>query len=141
MNPYRNPFGSEAVISHSDDDGEEAIIYTGEDIMLSHAEDEDDETKSETVADVFNTLTEKQKTVVYALIGQALEDGGKTDEDDKSVEHADNDQSNDETVADVFNALSDKDDEDGKSVEHSDKNKEEDEMATQNEKTVAEVFV
>ena len=28
----------------------------------------------ETVADVFNTLTEKQKTVVYAMIGQALED-------------------------------------------------------------------
>ena len=30
----------------------------------------------ETVADVFNTLTDKQKTVVYALIGQALEDAG-----------------------------------------------------------------
>lgn len=28
----------------------------------------------ETVGDVFETLTEKQKTVVYALIGQALED-------------------------------------------------------------------
>lgn len=27
-----------------------------------------------TIADVFNTLTEEQKTVVYALIGQALED-------------------------------------------------------------------
>ena len=30
-----------------------------------------------TVADVFNTLTEEQKTVVYALIGQALEDNEK----------------------------------------------------------------
>ena len=29
----------------------------------------------ETVRDVFETLNEKQKTVVYALIGQALEDG------------------------------------------------------------------
>ena len=28
----------------------------------------------ETVRDVFETLNEKQKTVVYALIGQALED-------------------------------------------------------------------
>lgn len=38
----------------------------------------------ETVADVFNTLNEKQKTVVYALIGQALEDAEGTDEyDDK----------------------------------------------------------
>lgn len=33
--------------------------------------------ENETVEDVFNTLNEKQKTVVYALIGQALEDGGK----------------------------------------------------------------
>ena len=32
--------------------------------------------ENETVEDVFNTLNEKQKTVVYALIGQALEDGG-----------------------------------------------------------------
>lgn len=30
-----------------------------------------------TVADVFDTLTEEQKTVVYALIGQALEDNEK----------------------------------------------------------------
>ena len=35
----------------------------------------------ETVRDVFKTLTEKQKTVVYALIGQALEDA-KNDEYD-----------------------------------------------------------
>ena len=35
----------------------------------------------ETVRDVFETLTEKQKTVVYALIGQALEDA-KNDEYD-----------------------------------------------------------
>ena len=35
-----------------------------------------------TVADVFNTLTEEQKTVVYALIGQALEDNEKNDEED-----------------------------------------------------------
>lgn len=33
----------------------------------------------ETVADVFNTLSEKQKTVVYAMIGQALEDAGNGD--------------------------------------------------------------
>ena len=35
----------------------------------------------ETVRDVFETLNEKQKTVVYALIGQALEDA-KNDEYD-----------------------------------------------------------
>lgn len=36
----------------------------------------------ETVRDVFETLTEKQKTVVYALIGQALEDAQDNDEED-----------------------------------------------------------
>lgn len=44
----------------------------------------------ETVADVFETLTEKQKTVVYALIGQALEDAGKSDDEegeDSNMKH------------------------------------------------------
>ena len=38
----------------------------------------------ETVGDVFNSLSEKQKTVVYALIGQAIEDakGGDDEEDE-----------------------------------------------------------
>lgn len=59
--------------------------------IISHAEKENIDTKKEseeTVADVFNTLTEKQKTVVYALIGQALEDAESDDEDDEKVEHS-----------------------------------------------------
>lgn len=39
-----------------------------------------------TVKDVFDTLTEEQKTVVYALIGQALEDAGVSDEDETDDE-------------------------------------------------------
>lgn len=50
--------------------------------VLEHAEAE----KEETVADVFNTLTDKQKTVVYALIGQALEEAGAKAEEDKDEE-------------------------------------------------------
>ncbi len=42
--------------------------------------------KEKTVQDVFNTFTEEQKTVVYALIGQALEDAGVSDEDDTEDE-------------------------------------------------------
>ena len=42
-----------------------------------------------TVADVFNELTEEQKTVVYAMIGQALEDAGVS-EDDESEEGEEN---------------------------------------------------
>ena len=103
----------DSIIKHGEASDEEAIIYTGEDIALYHSdenesasmshaddaktEEKGDEKKSmaenqtkktddeETVADVFNTLTEKQKTVVYAMIGQALEDaeGGESEEDDE----------------------------------------------------------
>lgn len=49
--------------------------------------------KEKTVKDVFDELTEEQKTVVYALIGQALEDAGVDDEDneddeDENVKHS-----------------------------------------------------
>lgn len=89
----------DSIISHGEESDEEAIIYTGEYIRLKHSDDkEDDETakektnmekkkneNEETVEDVFNTLTEKQKKVVYALIGQALEDaqGGDNDDEDE----------------------------------------------------------
>ena len=98
----------DAILSHGEASDEEAIIYTGEDITLCHANDEEDlelehkeeqmkkEEKDlelehaegdETVADVFETLNEKQKTVVYALIGQALEEAeeseGSDDENSK----------------------------------------------------------
>lgn len=89
----------DSIISHGEESDEEAIIYTGEYISLKHSDDkEDDETakektnmekkkneNEETVEDVFNTLTEKQKKVVYALIGQALEDaqGGDNEDEDE----------------------------------------------------------
>lgn len=80
----------DAVITHGDDSDDEAIIYTGEEFSLTHS-DETKETKSngkpedeETVEDVVNSMTEKQKTVMYAIIGQALEDAGKSN--DKSEE-------------------------------------------------------
>lgn len=87
-------------IAHSGEAEEEGIIYTGFEFTLAHADDSEKEEekvaeetkktegdeKEETVADVFNTLNEKQKTVVYAMIGQALEDAGKTDETDNPKE-------------------------------------------------------
>lgn len=95
----------DSIICHGEESEEEAIIYTGEDISLSHADNEEmkeekpmEDTKkvennsdNKTVKDVFDTLTEEQKTVVYALIGQALEDAGKTDEnydeEDNNMKH------------------------------------------------------
>lgn len=89
------------VMAHSDD-GDDAIdeLYAGynENIMIHSADDAEDNKKEDkkmadekntnnksekTVADVFNELTEEQKTVVYAMIGQALEDAGVSDDDDE----------------------------------------------------------
>lgn len=102
-----NPGASiESVIMHGEESEEEAVIFTGEEISLFHAADSnseqkgkkemDNETKKpdeaskkpedKTVADVFNELTEEQKTVVYAMIGQALEDAGVSDEDESEGE-------------------------------------------------------
>lgn len=99
----------ENVIKHSADgedtvSDDECYLYTGEDICICHADDKKEESDKmaeetkktteqegeETVADVFNTLNEKQKTVVYAMIGQALEEAGASDDDDeeeKEVKH------------------------------------------------------
>lgn len=82
----------ESVIKHDDSGDEEAVIFSGESICHSDDNKEekptaDDAKKKETggeektVADVFETLNEEQKTVVYALIGQALEDNKNSDKD------------------------------------------------------------
>ena len=59
--------------------------------------------KEKTVKDVFDTFTEEQKTVVYALIGQALEDAKKDDmddEDEKNMKHSEG--GNDYMYTNVF---------------------------------------
>lgn len=82
----------DSFMSHSEESEDEAIIYTDEDISLYHAEEEKKEEEDKkvaetekTVKDVFDTLNEEQKTVVYAIIGQALGEQG----DDDEVEHSD----------------------------------------------------
>ncbi len=92
----------DSVMSHGEESDDEAIIYTGEDISLFHADEKKDkpadkkeepkdtdktDKKSEdeeTVADVFNTLTEKQKTVVYAMIGKALEEKEESEDNNNN---------------------------------------------------------
>ena len=80
---------------------DEVVIYTGEELSLSHASDDDqadengegakEEKKDmaeKTVKEVFDTLNEEQKTVVYAMIGQALEDAGANEEEEEEdVKH------------------------------------------------------
>lgn len=97
-------------MAHSDDlENGEAIIYSDEEdtaMVISHAEEQpeakpESETedkpegekmadKEKTIQDVFDTLTEEQKNVVYALVGQAIEDakGSKDDDDEeKDMKH------------------------------------------------------
>jgi caudovirus prohead protease len=97
----------ENIISHGEDSCDEAIMYFGEDIELEHSDGikEKSDSKKEgskmadanqsvkddrTIGDVFDTLTEDQKTAVYAIIGQILEDNGigdKSKEDDNKMKH------------------------------------------------------
>ena len=85
---------------------------------VSHADKEDEkeekesEEDEETVKDVFDTLNEKQKKVVYALIGQAIEDAKNGKEAEHSaIEHADDEKDEEdqgETVKDVLDTLTEK---------------------------------
>lgn len=116
------------VMAHGDND--DAGFYANYDesaLVLYHSEEkkgdkevaeETIETKTkdeseETIADVFETLSKKQKDAVYALIGQVLEDSDEK-KPDKEIKHSDDEESEDadtddgETVEDVFNTLSEK---------------------------------
>ena len=113
----------ESVIKHGEECEEEGIIYTGENITLEHSgcgdssdekkkkkelehskeepkeapkEEEDEKVenkKDKTIGDVLETLTEEQKTAVYAMLGRALEhsdeepETNNNDEEDNTMKH------------------------------------------------------
>lgn len=108
----------------SADEGEEAFIYTDGGISLRHGLDPDDnpldeedeimhsededkektkenpedkETTEETVKEVFDSLTEKQKNVVYAIVGMVTD--GKKGADNKKT---DNDKEDETMKYNVF---------------------------------------
>lgn len=98
----------ETVMAHDDDETEEAIIYFNEPLELSHADDvtmkkegsvattdpnaqpQDDDT-DKTAQDIIDSMTEEQRTLLYALIGMAAEgeddDSGQIDEEDGNMKH------------------------------------------------------
>ena len=80
---------------------EEAIIYSGDPISIDEIEHSAIDNADETVQDVFDTLTEKQHNIVYAMLNDALEGG--------TAAHADIAANpTGETVQDVFDTLTDK---------------------------------
>lgn len=111
----------DSVIAHGEESEEEAVIFTGEDIVLSHASEDKPKSKDpepkkdgkkeemkeenkKTVKEVFDTLTEEQKTVVYAIIGQIMEESQNESKDieggKEEMKHNvfDNDKENKEEV-------------------------------------------
>lgn len=95
----------ESIMKHEDGSDEEAIIFNDrEDLVLSHAdksepeepakEPEPEKKKEEepvanedkTVQEVFDTLTEEQKTVVYAMIAAAMDGDDQEDDEEENDE-------------------------------------------------------
>ena len=93
----------DSMLKHGEDSDDEAIIYTGMPLYLSHSDADKQEDKADngekketsekkddpekktdsdeekTVADVINSMTKEQKNVMYAMIGQAMDDQGESD--------------------------------------------------------------
>ena len=66
-------------VSDTQDSSEESI---------SHADDKKDPEDQKTVGEVFDTLNEEQKTVVYTMIAQALETQDGEDDEEEDVKHS-----------------------------------------------------
>ena len=105
-------YEDEELDDYQEDD--EAEENEEDDENLQHADNgeakkEEKKDDGETVADVMNTLTDKQRKAVAIIIEQAIADS----KGDNSMSHADGDAQNDaenddETVEDVYNTLNEK---------------------------------
>ncbi len=117
----------EETMVHSEDSefGDEGVIYTGEPIQLYHSEEAAEETEEalehadskpdegeekmneETVQDVVDSMTDKQRRVMYALIGMAA--------DRKETEKKEDDEEETEVKHNIFET----DEAQGKTLSHS----------------------
>lgn len=90
----------DSVMAHGEETETGVILGYDENIMLYHSDEgkptEPDEGKKptakksedeETVQDVLDSMTDKQKNVLYALVGQALENQNKNSEGDDDMKH------------------------------------------------------
>ena len=105
----------DSIIRHGESNDDEAVIYTGENLDLSHAEEiqngnteevevvehNEMEHAEKTVQDVVDSMTEEQRNVMYALIGQALEDSKMEHSD---IENNENNGGENEMKHNVFEA-------------------------------------
>ena len=91
-----NPGASiQEVLVHSDDDYMEATIYNDETIELYHCDDPEDDDElthaddEETIGDIYNSMSEKQKRVVAYMVSQLAEDEENEDEEENQNEGED----------------------------------------------------
>lgn len=111
----------DTVLAHGESSETEARIFTGENILCHFDEEEEEEDEEDpdnteeeilshaddekTVGDVFNTFTDEQKQVVYAMITHALEEGANfSDEESDELDHADH---SGKTAKEIYEALTD----------------------------------
>lgn len=97
----------DSIIRHGETSDEEAVIYTGENIAISHADEEEEKMENEnknekTVKDVVDSMTEEQRNVMYALIGQALEDAVQHSDEAEEVENNNEEGEDNEMKHNVF---------------------------------------
>ena len=121
----------DSVVTHADGADEEAIIYNGSEdlvtdveLVLKHSDDKNINTDNgapqnnkakedkkdmpdqnkKTVKAIFDTLTEEQKAVVYALVGQAIDDAkkGKIKDDNDEGDDDINKEGKDDMKHNVF---------------------------------------
>ena len=80
----------EEIVAHSDEEGYEAFIYSGDSLELNHSESDtekedkpmadtnkEQEPESKSAKEVFDEMTEEQKQVAIAIAGQAVEEALK----------------------------------------------------------------
>jgi HK97 family phage prohead protease len=100
-------------IRHADGDDDvlddEAIIYTG--LEFKHADekttttDSTDNTSEETVEDVYESMSDKQKDVLHYMVGQAISEEKKTDTTSGSAEHSNVDNNQEGTGVNTKNVF------------------------------------
>lgn len=110
----------DSMMAHGENSDDEAIIYTGLPLVLSHADSkdedkkEDDNTKKqdnpekkseekkddseETIADVINTMSEKQQNAMYYMVTKALEGESEDSKDDSEKTENNFDSNKEETI-------------------------------------------
>lgn len=109
-----NPGASiQSVIQHGATMEDEAMIYTGEELSIMHSDDpkppvekpekteKNTDENGETIGNIFNTLNEKQKEAVYALIGETLENNN-SEGGDNTMKHNVFDQSEEQNSGNVL---------------------------------------